>query len=157
LSYRWLEAASINAGDFICYNPPQYLASEARIMSRKRFIEGLGGTCVNWYWSWSFVNHDERKIFFGAWDDHIRSNRALIFSEDWEIRRGRLQNAWPQSREHIRLIEEEGYQLHIYPMVCANPEAEIGTGPRKIERIEEEVSPAQLVKKGRDWFAVHQA
>ena len=122
-------------------------------MSRKRFIESMGGTCANWYWSWSFVNHNERKIFFGAWEDHIENERALIFSDTWEVRRNRRQNAWPQGREHVRLVEEEKYQLLIYPMVCANPEATVGTGPRKIKRIEPRVIPARLTKEDSDWFA----
>lgn len=39
--------------------------------TRKAFIKSEGATCKNWTWSWSFVNHQERKIIFGAWDIHI--------------------------------------------------------------------------------------
>ena len=39
-------------------------------MKRKQFIESFGATCKNWTWSWSFVNHDEKLVIFGAWDDH---------------------------------------------------------------------------------------
>ena len=36
--------------------------------SRRAFIESVGATCQNWQWSWSFVNHSERFVAFGAWD-----------------------------------------------------------------------------------------
>ena len=81
-------------------------------MSRKQFIESQGATCKNWTWSWSFINEAEKFIIFGAWDVYDDGDMTLILSEDWEIsRRGGRQPGYPQSREHIRLIEEEGYKL----------------------------------------------
>ena len=122
-------------------------------MSRKKFIERNGATCINWYWSWSFVNEEKKLILFGAWEDHIKGGRAHIFSENWEIRRDRRQNAWPQSREHIRLLEEEGYELRIFKMVCDDLGASIGTGPRKIKSFDPNLLSAKLVREGRDWIA----
>ncbi|ENZ7924401.1 TPA: hypothetical protein ACR599_005716 [Klebsiella variicola] len=37
-------------------------------MNRKQFILSCGATCRNWMWSWSFINHDEQMVVFGAWD-----------------------------------------------------------------------------------------
>ena len=37
-------------------------------MNRKQFIQSKGATCVNWNWSWSFINEEDRVIIFGAWD-----------------------------------------------------------------------------------------
>lgn len=37
-------------------------------MNRKQFIQSRGATCRNWMWSWSFINHDEQFVIFGAWD-----------------------------------------------------------------------------------------
>ncbi len=86
-------------------------------MSRKQFIESQGATCKNWTWSWSFINKSEKFIIFGAWDIHNDGNTTLILGEDWATsRKGGKQPGYPQSREHIRLIEEEGYQLKTFPM-----------------------------------------
>ena len=81
-------------------------------MSRKQFIQSQGATCKNWTWSWSFVNEADKFIIFGAWDVYDDGNMTLIMTEDWEIsRKGSRQPGYPQSREHIRLIEEEDYKL----------------------------------------------
>lgn len=86
-------------------------------MNRKQFIESQGATCQNWTWSWSFINEKAKVIIFGAWDIHTEGNTSLILSEDWQIsKRGRKQPAYEQSREHIRLVEEEGYQLRTFPI-----------------------------------------
>ncbi len=79
-------------------------------MSRKQFIESHGATCRNWMWSWSFVNVAEKFVIFGAWDVYEEGNKTLILGEDWGTsRRGKKQPGYEQSREHIRLIEDEGY------------------------------------------------
>lgn len=122
--------------------------------SRKRFIESLGATCSNWNWSWSFVNHDEKKVIFGAWQDFIKGNRALIFSNEWKTRRDRNQSPWPESRENLRLIEEESYSLHVFTMIMDpdfDPELE---GRRKIGAILNDVASAELLKDGEEWYAL---
>jgi hypothetical protein len=135
------------------YDPSLY--NGGRSTSRKHFIESLGATCANWNWSWSFVNHDDKKIFFGAWQDFIEGNRALIFSHDWKTRQGKNRPSWPESRENIRLIEDEGYSLHVYTMILdPDSESEFGDGPRKIGAILNDVAQAELVRDGDDWFAV---
>lgn len=101
-------------------------------MNRKQFIESLGAKCRNWMWSWSFVNDNERLVIFGAWDINQAGNKSLILSEDWEVsRRGRKQPAYAQSREHIRLIEEEGYRLATFPMVYSDANEEGGVDRRR--------------------------
>ena len=75
--------------------------------SRKQFIESQGATCDNWNWSWSFVNHQERFVIFGAWDINVKGNMTLIFSKTWEINnQGRKSPGFEQSSEHIQLIEK---------------------------------------------------
>ena len=87
------------------------------MMSRKKFIESQGATCDNWTWSWSFVNHKEKVVIFGAWDIYTKGNMALIFSKDWEINsRGRKSPGFDQSLEHLRLIEKQGYKLKTFAM-----------------------------------------
>lgn len=123
-------------------------------MNRRRFIESLGATCQNWTWSWSFVNHQKRFVVFGAWDINDDGNRTLILKEGWATsRRGRKQPAYPQSREHIRLIEEEGYALKTFAMryELADPEDE--EAPAKIKGFTPEAVDKELLRIGDSWFA----
>ena len=123
-------------------------------MSRKQFIESEGATCSNWTWSWSFINETDKVIIFGAWERFTEGNTALIMSEDWLVQRGRKQPAYEQSREHIRLIEEEGYQLKTFPMIYsdANKDEE-GIGPAKIKDFVPELTTKLLKRVGGSWYA----
>ncbi|MCO5784156.1 hypothetical protein [Citrobacter meridianamericanus] len=47
-------------------------------VNRKQFIQSRGATCRNWTWSWSFINHDEQFVIFGAWDTGREKERAVI-------------------------------------------------------------------------------
>ena len=122
-------------------------------MNRKQFIEAQGATCANWTWSWSFINKRQKFIMFGAWDTGLMKDGSTeIFSEEWETRRGRKQQAFNQSREHIRLIEEKGYKLFTFPIIRANPEAM--DEPAIIERFDEELEESWLLRNGNSWYAV---
>lgn len=123
-------------------------------MNRKRFLESQGATCRNWTWSWSFINETERTIIFGAWDAFHAESRTLILSEDWEIsRRGRKQPGYGQAREHIRLVEEEGYRLMTFPMIYSEIEEEGDVGPAKIEGFAPELTQKSLIRVGNCWYA----
>lgn len=124
-------------------------------MNRRQFIEAQGATCRNWMWSWSFINKKNKVIIFGAWDRYTKENRSLIFSENWKVSpRGRKKPAYEESREHIRLIEEEGYKLMTFPMKYsdANKDKD-GVGPAMIEGFEPRLSEKTLTRMGSDWFA----
>jgi 5-methylcytosine-specific restriction enzyme A len=124
-------------------------------MSRKQFIESHGATCLNWYWSWSFINESKRLIIFGAWDIDTKGRKAKIFSENWRNNHlGKKNRGYDQSRKHIRLIEEEGYRLMTFPMVYSEAnQAADGTGPAKIEKIVEKLTEKKLERVGPDWYA----
>ena len=124
-------------------------------MTRKHFIESEGATCKNWTWSWSFVNHSERIIIFGAWDIHDDGQKALIFSEDWQFNpQGHQQFAYQQSREHVRLIEEDGYRLMTFPMTYSDSKkSEDGQGPAKIDGFIPKLTERTLQKYGKSWYA----
>jgi 5-methylcytosine-specific restriction protein A len=122
-------------------------------MNRKQFIESQGATCRNWRFSWSFINESKKIIIFGAWDVIQSGHKSLILSEEWKIsRKGRKQPAYAQSREHIRLVEEEGYRLMTFPMVYSGAYEE-GPGPAQIERFEPTLTAKNLIRIGRCWYA----
>jgi 5-methylcytosine-specific restriction protein A len=124
-------------------------------MSRKKFIESVGATCKNWQWSWSFINEAQRFIVFGAWDRNTEGQQTLIFSEDWKINaHGKQNQGYNQSREHIRLIEEDGFKLMTFPMKYSDArKAEDGSGPAKIEGFTPILSERFLKKIGNSWYA----
>jgi 5-methylcytosine-specific restriction enzyme A len=122
-------------------------------MSRREFIESHGATCANWMWSWSFVNHADRFVIFGAWDVLEEGNRALILAEDWSFRRGRHQPAYKQAREHIRLVEEAGYRLKTFSMKRGAADPQSPGGPAKILGFTPKLIDKSLVRVGQSWYA----
>jgi len=120
-------------------------------MSRKRFIESHGATCDNWNWSWSFINKDKHQIIFGAWDHLITGTHWLILTSEWKLnKKGNKNPGFKQSREHIRLIEEEGYQLLVFIMV----QEEKGAETVKIKNYEKILRAKKLTRKGDIWYAI---
>jgi len=106
-------------------------------------------------WSWSFVNVDEQTVIFGAWDKNTEGSRSLILSEAWaKSRAGRKSPAFTQSREHILLVEEQGYKLLTFPIIFSDElQDEDGFGPAKIKGFEPILTPKSLVRVGRSWYA----
>jgi 5-methylcytosine-specific restriction enzyme A len=124
-------------------------------MSRKKFIERNGATCKNWYWSWSFINEKEKIIIFGAWDFAKTGHMELIFSQDWKYSSKNKKNAaFDQALEHIRLIEEESYQLKTFSIYHSiENKVKDGNGPEKIKKFKEELEDKFLVKIGNEYYA----
>ena len=124
-------------------------------MNRKQFILSHGATCDNWTWSWSFVNVKERIVIFGAWDHHTEGDTTLIFSQAWEYNeQARKQAAYDQSREHIRLIEEEGFELKTFPIVYFDAsDGEDLHGPSKIDEFVPKLTTKLLKRIGDSWYA----
>ena len=124
-------------------------------MNKKTFITAAGATCVNWTWSWSYVNHEERLVIFGAWDKHTDGDVALIFGEDWQRKEdGKKRPAFGQSREHIRLIEEAGYTLKTFPLVYSDEKKNgEGDGPSKIKSFTPVLTACILHNIKGNWYA----
>jgi len=121
-------------------------------MSRKKFIESLGATRDNWTWSWSFVNHDEKFVVFGAWDVHQEKLKCMILEPSWQIKKnGKKNGGFKQAMRHIRLCENEGYSLKTFKMYRGegNPE----TGTARIKSFERFASDRFLVKENGAWYA----
>lgn len=124
-------------------------------MNRKKFIESQGATCKNWTWSWSFININKKIIIFGAWDVNTSGNTALILSDKWAVSDdGKKSKSYPQSKEHIRLILEENYELKTFPMEFSNKLQTVnGKGPAKIGKIIPELTAKTLKRIGDAWYA----
>ena len=124
-------------------------------MSRKQFIEAQGATCKNWNWSWSFINEKEKTIIFGAWDFAEKGDMVLIFTPEWQYDdHDRKRSGYDQSLEHIRLIEEEGYQLKTFPIYHSDDNKdEAGLGPAKIGGFKKELAHRALIRIGNEYYA----
>lgn len=124
-------------------------------MSRKSFIQSQGATCHNWTWSWSFINEEKRTIIFGAWDRYTEGSKSLILGETWaKNHAGRKNPAYPEAREHIRLVEEQGYTLLTFPIIYSDElRGENGLGPAKIKGFDPTLTQRSLVRVGDNWYA----
>lgn len=125
-------------------------------MSRKKFMESYGATNRNARYGWAFVNHEEKEVYFGAWDVNTNGDRALIFSMSWEFNNeGRRVNAFGEALEYIKLVENEGYSLRIFPIIWdEDNDGYADTGSAKIKEYIEEVSDMSLDIIGGDYYAV---
>lgn len=122
-------------------------------MSRKQFVLRNGATCDNWNWSWSFINRRQRFIIFGLWDNYIEEV-GKIFSEDWKINaKGHKSKGYRQSREHIRLIEEEGYRLMTFPMQAREETWQDDVIP-KLKSFTPQLSERTLKRVGNVCYAI---
>ena len=125
-------------------------------MSRKQFIESHGATCNNWRNSWAFVNHAERFVIFGAWDTKTTSESAMIFTTDWERNSdGKKSPAYGEALELIELVEKADYSLKTFPIIRDKDFDLVSeTGSAQIKRHVEELTDANLEKKGNEYFAI---
>ena len=124
-------------------------------MNRKSFIQSHGATCRNWTWSWSFINEQEKLVIFGAWDNWTEGNTSLILDETWERNSaGRKNSAYSEAREHIRLVEHEGYTLKTFPIIYSDERKdEHGVGPATIKDFGRELTLKSLKRVGSKWYA----
>ena len=123
-------------------------------MNRKQFILSKGATCANWNWSWSFVNHEERFVIFGAWDELTTGDMSVILKEQWERARGRKMPGYTQGIEHVRLIEEEEYSLFTFPMERDKSSSDDVDGAAKIGGFKPVLSERTLVRVGDIYYAL---
>lgn len=124
-------------------------------MNKREFIEGVGATCKNWAWSWSYINESEKIIIFGAWKDHTVGDTSMILSHEWKFNDKARRNAgFSQAEEHIRLVLEEGYTLKIFYMIADEKKDGDEPGPAKIKEFETILRPRKLLYINDRWFAV---
>lgn len=110
-----------------------------------------GATCKNWNWSWSFINEEKRQIYIGAWEGDEVGSHSLIFSENWRINgKGRKNNAYGQTSEHLSLVEHEEYSLFIFKMKARFTEE----GQIKISSFENKLIQKGLNRRNGNWYAI---
>ena len=122
-------------------------------MSRKKFIQSVGATCANWAYAWSYVNRDEKLVIFGLWDTCTEGEYGILLDASWERdSNGRRKNGYKPSREHVRLVLEEGFGLSVFKMVAGervNPNT--GVTSARIESFEPKLIPKSLFVDGTSW------
>jgi 5-methylcytosine-specific restriction protein A len=97
-------------------------------------------------------------VIFGAWDVETGDKRTRIFSKDWRLKRtGQKNPSYDQSREHIRLIEEEGYRLMTFPMKHSAQDGDYWKGAAKIGDITPKLTVKTLTKDATSWYASNSA
>ena len=104
-------------------------------------MEAHGASNSNDRHGWGFVNHKNKVVIFGAWDINTQIDRSLILAMDWERNDlGRKQNAFGESLEYVKLVENEGYQLQTFPIIVdTNFDDGQGAGKAKIKTYVEEL------------------
>lgn len=119
-------------------------------VSRKQFMVNEGFTCANWLWAWSFVNHEEKIIAFGAWNTaYIDECNVVILNESW---RGKEREAsgYNHAVKHIALAEEHGYRYQVFNMIHGGNDKK---GRSKIAGIDPMLRDVSVRKEGEDWIA----
>lgn len=88
----------------------------------------------------------DKSIAFGLWEDQ----GDKVLDENWQFgNNGKRNGNFTISREHIRLIEEEGYQLFTFLQ-----KAKKGSSPTQIQSFSPVLVPKTLEKKGNAWYAL---
>jgi 5-methylcytosine-specific restriction protein A len=86
-------------------------------MNRKQFIDSVGGDS-SWSYAWSFLRPATNTVIFAAWDVLTDNGVAEILCQDWERESsGKFSGKFTRSREHIRLVEEEGWELQVFEQI----------------------------------------
>jgi 5-methylcytosine-specific restriction enzyme A len=125
-------------------------------VNRKTFFKKHKVT-RNTDFSWSGVNHTERKVFFGAWvnEDKSVEDGTRIFSTEWiGGKDGKRKN--PNYRESLRnlsFVVNSGYDLVTFPMYPKHP---IGDKVR-LDGIKEELTQCWLLASNRNEFTDYYA
>jgi hypothetical protein len=115
-----------------------------------------GAANKNDRYGWSFVNHEDKMVIFGAWDVNTEPDKALILSMKWaRNEQGRKSNAFGESMEYIKLVESEGYSLHTFPIILDDTyDNNLGTGRVRIKDHVEVLSKMTLNIINGDYYAM---
>lgn len=121
--------------------------------SRTKFRESLGASCKNAQWSWSWVNHNKKTVYFGASTIHEKDESQLILGFSWSHNlKGRANLGYPEAIENIELVQEHGYNLYTFRQFEKVVSEE--TGRVRIIEFEQDLESRSLVRKDDGWHAV---
>jgi len=127
-------------------------------MNRKQFILSKGATCANWTWSWSFIDHNDMKVIFGAWDTETDEEREVILHNSWEFitRDGkkRRQPGYVQALEHLEYVKR-GYDLYTFAM--GHSLSEYSEDISRIKKFSRNLQPRYLAQEEGVWYACRKA
>ncbi|MDF7630741.1 HNH endonuclease [Erwiniaceae bacterium L1_55_4] len=127
-------------------------------MNRKQFILSKGATCANWMWSWSFIDHNDMKVIFGAWDTEAGEEREVILRDSWKsiTRDGkqRRQPGYVQALEHLEYVKQ-GYEL--YTFVMGHSLSEYSEDISRIKKFSHHLQLRYLVQEEGVWYACREA
>lgn len=124
-----------------------------KIRSRQQFLESLDARCKNFRWSWSWVNHTARNVYFGASNVDENGDTQLILGFDWERnRKGRKNPAFDEAVENIKLVLDKSYSLHTFRQFQKETNAE--TGRVRVTGFEQDLELRYLVEKSDGWHAL---
>lgn len=124
-----------------------------KFTSRQKFRESLDASCRNPQWSWSWVNHNKKAVYFGASDVHEKGEAQLILGFDWrQNKKGRASAAYPEAVENIELVLNKNYSLHTFRQFEEVVDEE--TGRVRITGFEQDLETRFLEEKSDGWYAL---
>lgn len=124
-----------------------------KFTSRKKFLESFDATCTNIQWSWSWVNHNKKAVYFGAYVSHEKGEAQLILSVDWKKnKKGRESPSYKEARENIELVRDKDYSLHTFRQI--EEVVDEKTGRVSITDFEQDLETRFLEERRDGWYAL---
>ena len=121
--------------------------------SKLQFRKSLGATCRSNQWSWSWVNHDKKEVYFGVSSVHEKGNSQLILGRNWKTNlKGWNKPGYPEALENISLVNEKNYELFTFRQYEKIVDQE--TGRVKIIKFEQDLEKRIPVERDDGWYAV---
>jgi 5-methylcytosine-specific restriction enzyme A len=122
-------------------------------VNRKQFLDEHD-VFRNTDFSWSGVNHRQKKVLFGAWVDEAKSSDGgtRIFSPQWSRGEdGKRKNPnYKEALLNLTYVIDLGYDLFTFPM-----QPKVGKdGKIRLGKIDPVLTECWLVAEGVDYFAV---
>lgn len=123
-----------------------------KFSSRTKFRQSLKATCANKQWSWSWVNHKKKEVYFGASNVHESADSQLILGFQWQQNlKGRRNPGYAEAMSNIELVLKKKYNLYTFRQFeeVINKD----TGRVRIINFEQDLEQRYLVKKIDGWHA----
>jgi len=124
-----------------------------KFSSRTKFRQSLNAECANNQWSWSWVNHKTKTVYFGASNVHENGESQLILGVQWQRNlKGRRNPGYAEAMSNIELVLNENYSLFTFRQF--EKVVDEDTGRVRITDFEQDLEQRYLVKKDDGWHAL---